>query len=937
MHHIRNFVLASASVTAMALAAPAYAQAVSAASDEGNPNDIVVTGTLIRGVEPTGTKVIGVDRAAVEASGATTVTQLLQTVPQFGSFNTAQAPVGGGNTVTTNRPNLRDLASSNTNGASTTLMMIDGHRVVGMGILTTSPDLDTVAPGAIERVDVVPDGGSAIYGADAVGGVINFITRKTYDGIGINGRFGFADNYKSWDVNAIAGKTWDGGGFYVTYNYSQHDAILGQDRDYVRQYVTQSAAIAVPVIGTECRAPNVQIQNNANIYGLPLSPSAIDKLNQPNQCDYSDPGTIYPSEHRHSVFASFTQDLSDSVSFEVKGFFTDRKQRAVTGYFHTSKTVNAAARTAIGVPNLFIGNAAENQTVRFAWGPDDAISQNVHIQSWGLTPTLTANLGEGWQARLLFNYGQSLTTAHSPQFNDPALTAAITAGLFNPYNPTSSNAGALGVISNWETYGQAKQTQLQARALVDGELFELPGGPIKLALGIEYLRETLRTQKGNTVPGAQNSGSVAPVVNGITLPLSTTAGLNGGVLALPVFNASRDVMSAFGEINLPLVADRPGVRELTLSASGRIDAYSDFGTTLNPKIGLTWKPIDQLRIRGQWGTSFSAPSMANSATADPATATWSTGSTFNLFVSPSGIAALQALGYTAPTPGNSNILTLGGGSNDLGPQTAQTWSVGADLDPFEGMRLSLTYWNIKMENIIASPVGTAASNPANYFNQFLSSYIINPSQSDIAGLLNSASIVNGSPCNANPALQPSCLYIVEFNTTQNLGKFRKAGLDFAASYRGDTGFGSVDFSVAGTYLLHRQQSVSATAPLIDQILQGQSRLQMRTTAGANIGNLRAQVTWNHTAGFDFTPANPGVTNFYPTQSHYDAFNTVDLFFKYDFDGEGATKDLALTLGVNNLLDADPPVRYVGGTLPFVGYNNGSTIGRFVQVGFSKKF
>jgi iron complex outermembrane receptor protein len=80
-----------------------------------------------------------------------------------------------------------------------------------------------------------------------------------------------------------------------------------------------------------------------------------------------------------------------------------------------------------------------------------------------------------------------------------------------------------------------------------------------------------------------------------------------------------------------------------------------------------------------------------------------------------------------------------------------------------------------------------------------------------------------------------------------------------------------------------------------------------------------------------------VPNFYPTQSHYDAFNTVDLFFKYDFDGEGATKDLALTLGVNNLFDADPPVRFVGGTLPFVGYNNGSTIGRFIQVGFSKKF
>lgn len=923
---LRRIVLTGASL--FAVAAPAFAQEQADAAGEGRSDDIVVTGTLIRGVEPTGTKVIGVDRAAVEATGASTVTQLLQTVPQFGAFNTAQAPVGGGNTVTTNRPNLRDLASSNTNGASTTLMMVDGHRVVGMGILTTSPDLDTIAPGAIERVDVVPDGGSAIYGADAVGGVINFITRKTYDGVGLDGRIGFADNYKSWDVNAIAGKTWDGGGFYVTYNYSQHDPIFGRDRDYVRQYVTQAAAITPAVIGTECRAPNVQIQNNPAIYGLPFDPNVAAKLNQPNQCDYSDPGTIYPQERRHSVFASFTQDLSDSVSFEMKGFFTDRQQRAVTGYFHTSKTVNQAARTALagqGLQTAVIANANENQTVRFAWGPDDAIRQEVHIKAWGITPTLTANLGEGWQARLLFNYGESLTTAHSPQFNDPALTASITNGLFNPYNPTTSNTAALGVISNWETYGQAKQTQLQARALVDGQMFDLPGGPIKIALGIEYLRETLRTQKGNTIPGLQNTGSPAQTVNGITLLAAQNP--------LAVFNASRDMMSAFGEIILPLAADVPGLRELTLSASGRIDAYSDFGTTLNPKIGVTWKPFDQLRFRGQWGTSFSAPSMANFASSDPATATWSTGTVFNLFVSPAGIAALQALGYPAPTASNSTILTLGGGSNNLKPQTAHTWSVGADLDPFEGLRLSLTYWNIKMENIIASPVGTAASNPANYFNQFLSSYTIAPSQQDILELLANAAIINGSPCNP----QPSCLYIIERNVTQNLGKFRKAGLDFSASYRTDTGFGSVDFNVAGTYMLHRQQSVSATAPLVDQILQGQSRLQMRTMAGANIGKLRAQVSWNHTAGFDFTPANPGVTNFYPTQSHYDAFNTVDLFFKYNFDGEGATKDLALTLGVNNLFDADPPVRYVGGTLPFVGYNNGSTIGRFVQMGFNKKF
>ena len=933
MKSVRYFVLGSAS--ALALAAPAYGQEAAAGSNDTNGEEIVVTGTLVRGVEPTGTKVIGVDRAAVEATGASTVTQLLQTIPQLGSFNTAQAPVGGGNTNTTNRPNLRDLAASSTNGASTTLMLLDGHRIVGMGVQQTSPDLDTIAPGAIERVEIVPDGGSSIYGADAVGGVINFITRKTFDGVAVDGRVGFADAYKTWDANVTAGTTWTGGGIYASYNYSQHDALFGRDRDWVRQFPTQSAAIAVPVIGTECRSPNVQVQNNPQIYGLPLTPNAAAKLNQPNQCDYSDPGSIYPKERRHAVFARLTQELSDSLSFDATAFFMDRKQTGYTGYFHTTKTITAAGtlRSPYRAANI-IANANENQTVRFAFGPDDAVRQEVHLQAWGVSPSFTYKFGENWRARLLFNYGQSTTTQHSPTFNDTALNAAINNGLLNPYDPSdpaTNSATALATISNWETFGQAKQSQLQARAIVDGDLFELPGGAVKLAVGAEFLRETLRSQKGTTVPGLQDALYPAQQVNGITfIPAATQR--------IPIFRAARNIKSVFGEAVFPLLSDVTGFQELTFSASGRYDSYSDVGNTFNPKFGLTWKPFEQLRIRAQWGKSFSAPSLADSANASPTTATWSTGTVFSsVFVTAAAISTLQSLGYPAPTAANPWILTLGGGSNNLKPQTAQTWSVGFDLDPFEGARASLTYWNIKMEDIIAAPVGTASSNPSSYFQNFLSSYKINPSQADIAALLSQATINITSPCNADPAQQPACLYVIEYNTTQNLGKFRKAGLDFAVSYRTNTGFGSVDFSSSGTYLLHRQQSVAASAPLIDQILQGQSRLQLRTSVGAQIERLRAQVTWNHTAGFDISPANPGLTGIYPAQSHYDAFNTVDLFFKYDFGGEGATKDLALTLGVNNLFDAAPSVRYVGGTLPFVGYTNGSTIGRLVQLGFSKKF
>lgn len=937
---IRSFALLG--VSALAFAAPAFGQEVTTERDKPRSDEIVVTGTLVRGVQPTGTAVIAVGQKEVEASGASTVTQIIQTIPQFDTFNLAQAPVGGGNTVTTNRPNLRGLPASNLNGAASTLMLLDGHRIVGMGIQQTSPDLDTIAPGAIERVEVVPDGGSSIYGADAVGGVVNFITRKRFSGAEVNGRFGFADNYNTWDANATVGTTWTGGGIYLSYNYSQHDPIFGRDRDWVTQYPTQISGVAIPTIGIECRTPNVQAGATSTtiatgIYGLPFTPSIAAKLNQPNQCDYSDAVTVYPEERRHSVFARLNQDLNDSLTIDLNAFFMDRMQHLSNGYFHTNKTIGptGSLQSTFRSQNI-ISSPTEFQKVYFAWGPDNANAQNVHLHAWGVSPELTARLGDNWRARLLFNYGQSVTTVHSPGFNDTALNNAINAGLFNPYAPTSSDPAALAAIANWETFGQAKQSQMQARAIVDGELFQLPGGGVKVAVGVEYLRETLRSQKGSIVPGTQDTGFAGQSVNGVLI-------MPAAANPLRIFRTARSVKSVFGEVVMPLLADTPGFQELTLSASGRYDSYSDAGNTFNPKFGLTWKPFEQLRIRAQWGKSFSAPSLANSADADPATATFSSGGTFSFLVTP-GVGVLTGLGYPAPTALNSTILTLGGGSNSLKPQTAKTWSVGADLDPFDGARVSLTYWKISYENLIGQP---SFFNPAVYFGTYLKSYDILPALApDVAAavirnVLNSATTVNGSQCglsNPTDAQLAQCVYVVERNVTQNLGRFRNSGLDFVVSYRTDTGFGSVDFNLNGTYLLTRERSVSATDPLIDQIQFGESRLNFRTTLGAQIHNLRAQATWNYRGGYDFTPPNPGLAPFYPVQSHIGSFNTVDLFFKYDFAGEGAMKDLALTLTVNNVFDADPPIRYFGGaTTSQFGYANGSTIGRLVQVGFSKRF
>ena len=147
-------------------------------------------------------------------------------MPQSGFFATLPVVLGNNSyQKSANRPTLRNLDGGN-NGSNPTLLLLDGHRLPGMGVLSNSPDLDAIPSGAIQRIDVVPDGGSSIYGADAVGGVINLITRKSADGIDLGARYGFAENYYTADVNATVGHTWGGVSAYVSYNFAKHDSLV---------------------------------------------------------------------------------------------------------------------------------------------------------------------------------------------------------------------------------------------------------------------------------------------------------------------------------------------------------------------------------------------------------------------------------------------------------------------------------------------------------------------------------------------------------------------------------------------------------------------------------------------------------------------------------------------------------------------------------------
>src|SRR5882757_4836363 len=230
---LKSSAATAAAIAALLFAAGAQAQAAPAKAPPGGKaaatedvSEVVVTGTLLRGVAPTGTDLISVPRDDIVATGVASSGDLLATIPQIGFFGTLpRGNQDAGSPLVT--PNLRNLGLP---GDSTTLILMDGHRIVGAGVLQTFPDPTIIPPGVLERVEVTPGGGSSIYGSDAIGGVINFVTRRKFDGFEATGHYGVADNYSTYDANLTAGRAWSGGSALLSYAYARHDDLLGADR-----------------------------------------------------------------------------------------------------------------------------------------------------------------------------------------------------------------------------------------------------------------------------------------------------------------------------------------------------------------------------------------------------------------------------------------------------------------------------------------------------------------------------------------------------------------------------------------------------------------------------------------------------------------------------------------------------------------------------------
>jgi iron complex outermembrane receptor protein len=893
--------------------------------------EVVVTGTLIRGEAPIGAPVSVLDNAAIQATGATNTADLLATVPALTTFNTL--PIGGnqeyrstGATV----PGMRGLPGT------AVLVLLDGHRLVGDSPLLSTADPSSIPAGAIDHIEIVQDGGSATYGSDAVAGVINIITKKNFEGAETSLSYTGANGYNGSNVGQTFGKTWTGGSLLLSGEYESNSSLSNSDRSFYTQDLRPYGG--KDGLSTTC-GPALNFSINGTYYSSKtLTPQPGSGVTQLGACDPSANAYLVDPSRRYGFVGNLRQDLGENVHTFLSTKYTDTLSTQL--YNPATLAVNYPGLPGgVVIPNTnpyFLappGNpTATSETVLVnsgAFGSLGNVVNTYRARSGMVDLGASVDLWHGWQVTSDFDYGWSNSSALNPDstgVNPTALYAAengtTTGTALDPFGGRT-NPAVVQAIMNWPLLFAATQRVYDFNVKADGTVMSLPGGDLKLAVGAANRHEQYSGEDPIGVPGEL----------GFTQPNSQSAG--------------RVVNAVFAEAAVPIFGAGnalPGLRRLELSLAGRFDHYSDFGSTSNPKYGLVWSPIEDISFRGSYGTSFHAPQLADMYAIDTrATATQST-STTNL---PPGMS-----------PG---VYTVGiaGGKPDLLPETAKTASFGFDFTPtfIPGFKANVTYFMIRYSNEVEIPPNT----PVNFLIPSLAGqlYTYNQTSPGVYAPLSQAQLqsVLGGVRNTYPggiAAMPPVYLITDLRRT-NLGQSDIDGWDFDLHYINQMSAGTMMLDLSGEYFVKFQTQLGAGTPFINNLTSGLQYYQndagaqsiipwhVRATASWQTGPLSTQAVVSYTGHYNYAysaydySSNPNGTGT-PATQWVSPFVTVDVSANWDFPNDsGPLKNTKLQLNVYNILDQAPPMQYITGASGGFASESANPLGRTIRVSLNKRW
>ncbi len=805
--------------------------------------EIVVTGSLIRDTEAAGSKLTVIGRDQIDASGYGKIEDVLATVTQ--NFNQVNgAVIEGGHSFNYNRGaevQLRGL------GQGTTLTLINGQRQGASGFQGMFTDVSTIPASAVERIEILPEGAAALYGSDAIGGVVNIILRKNLNGFETSLRASTADG--DADEQGFAqlwGHAWSRAHVLLGFQYNDSAALACSARTYcaantdfrrfggsdLRGFGSNPGTILDPETGTPIAAiPHGQ--DGTQLTAEQLIPGAV---NYTNNVDHND---ILPRQTMRSAFVSSSYRLADYWEISLDGRYSSREFKF--NFPQPAGEFNVPENNAF---NHLGGDVFVAYDLTSDLGPVvDSGSTDTSVTSAGVTRVLPG----GWQASLSAAYSKSKdvfdeANLYSPEAVDVALNNSdptVALNIFGDGSHTNSaTLRSLGtVLEVVNTF-----TTTSANVIADGPLIEGTAGAIRLAVGGDFRKE--HSDGTNIGNGKENRG--------------------------------REVAAAFFELAAPTLAGRQGsnVNRVDLSLAGRYDRYSDAGTTFNPKVGLSWQALNLLRLRGTWGTSFRAPPFF-----------WSNPDQIgDLFFS-------DVVDPQSPT-GFTRALVVAGPMPDLQPETASAWTVGIDvtLPAAPSFSLSLTYFDIDYQGKVQPP-GFSGDFLVRE-NEFASLITRNPTPAQIDAVCH------------RPPLNGDCndpIAVLLDNRFRNLASVKTRGVDVALDYSNDTARGQWVYGLNGTYIFDQKQQITPTAPVFNYVDTVGNPLQVRF-AGRVSWSLRrwtVQATVNYTGRY----RDPG---FVPARV-VDSWTTADFNVGYHVEGgQGWLAGTQCNFGINNLFNQRPP-------------------------------
>jgi iron complex outermembrane receptor protein len=920
--------LGTASLLAFAGAVAAHAQepqivGVQTAQDEPIPETVLITGSLIRGTASVGAPVTQFAPQDFTRTGALTVAELFRTFPGANVQPIAAATNSGSNIERGAKVNIRGLDSG---AATRSLLMIDGIRFPAQGNGLDSIDPSVIPALALDHIDILADGASATYGSDAIGGVINIILKRNMDGAITQLRWTTAEGGKNrYLASAIWGRTWDGGQITLSYEWYDDSPTMGNahsnltvdyspwgfdDRRPIGSSIPATLSTGAPAqpgggkVGTSallghgctnCYAVPLGTGGNFDpgVGGLgPTAPFSASTLNWSsfnvsgnsgsngvrNQFNPYEFSWYDAAQQRNAAVITIDQRLTSNISFYGSGFYSNRRSTFYNASHATGWAGNNSLQ-AVAVPTFNpyypAGGAPANLRVNYNITREIPSVTSAYELASRYQLGLNIALPAGWGGQVWFAETYDAHHNHTTStLNKNAVSAALgwtigaSAAVVNATTPglgtwtKPANVPYLNLFCDATSFKCNSDATLAYVSAIrqfdekfkinekgvkaDGPLFDLPGGTVKAAVGATFTSFHVSYTETNNV-GAPS----------LIVPYVTN-------------REAHQVWAVFTQLNIPIFGETNGIpffRRLELEASWRHDQYSNVKGTSNPKLAFNWAPIDDLTIRGAWGTSFRAPTIGELGTTVDATgvnlgalqegtASASTACTAGSTLPPTGSGAWKVQSSTGNgMPGSATAcvdwLTLppgiasgfgaaaadpiraGGfhGWTGLKPEQATNWGIGFDYTPsgnfLRGLNIQATYYIIKITNRLArfgNPNNNNFNNPQlGSFAYLVPTDWLDSGLPGAAGCTNNLAPTTCAPfqaavaglianTNVSPQAQTLIMWIND-GSFFNRGWQKLDGIDWSANYDWDMGgLGAFNVGLVGTYYLHNRTENIPGAP-----------------------------------------------------------------------------------------------------------------------------